>query len=379
MSKRTFGSTRKLPSGRYQVRYLKDGIQYVGPTTFETVADADAYLSEIQTEIRKQTWIDPERGSVTFRTYAEQWMDDQVHLRPTTKSLYRILLDKWLLPHVGSASLAAMTKETWKRWFVKVSAVKPGGLQPGKAYKLAHTILNSAVEDRRIVYNPCVVKGAGNEKSPERPVADVSTVTALADAIDPEYRALVLVAAYAALRFGEAAGLRRRHVDLMHNRIIIEEQAIELADGSVIFGEPKTEAGKRMVSLPDEDAVQALREHLDTYVPDKPDALVFTDRNRHTLRRAKFRFRWLRACKAAGATGLHFHDLRHTGLTLAGQAGATEAELMHRAGHRSPAAARRYQHATLERDRMIADRMAEAIRTANTEDEEEHVAEVVAL
>jgi integrase len=42
----------------------------------------------------------------------------------------------------------------------------------------------------------------------------VAQVAALADAIDPRYRALVLVAAYGGLRWGELVGLRRQRVDL---------------------------------------------------------------------------------------------------------------------------------------------------------------------
>jgi hypothetical protein len=113
MGKRTFGAVRQLPSGRYQARYLKDGIQYVGPVTFDTKADADAYLSEVQTEIRKQLWIDPDAGSISFRTYATKWLEDRLDLRPTTRGLYSVLMDKGLLPHVGDVSLAAMTPEFW--------------------------------------------------------------------------------------------------------------------------------------------------------------------------------------------------------------------------------------------------------------------------
>lgn len=59
--------------------------------------------------------------------------------------------------------------------------------------------------------------------------------------------------------------------------------------------------------------------------------------------------------KKAGATaGFHFHDLRHTGNTLAAASGASTRELMHRMGHSSMRAALIYQHATSERDKEIA-------------------------
>jgi integrase len=379
MSKRTFGSVRKLPSGRYQARYMNEGQDYSAPQTFDSKADADAFLSEKQTEIRKQEWIDPSDGETTFREFADDWLEARLDLRPNTRSLYRILLDKWLLPHVGDTPIGTMTRESWKRWYLKVSASKPGSLQPGKAYKLAHAILASAVDDRRITYNPCVVKGAGTEASPERPIATITEAEALADAIEPQYRAIVLLAFYGSLRFGELAGLQRRNVDLMHGTVRVEEQAIELENGTTTYGPPKTEAGKRTMTLP-ADALDVLRDHLDAHTAAGPDALVFTAPRGGPLRRTKFRTIWLRACKKAGITGLHFHDLRGSGLTLAAQQGATTAELMFRAGHKSFASALRYQHASADRDRMIAERMTEAARTAReASTEAEPLADVVSL
>ena len=66
------------------------------------------------------------------------------------------------------------------------------------------------------------------------------------------------------------------------------------------------------------------------------------------------------ARQAAGRPDLRFHDLRHTGATLAAATGATLAEL------KAPPrpldrlqAAMRYQHATADRDRAIAEALSE--------------------
>jgi integrase len=71
------------------------------------------------------------------------------------------------------------------------------------------------------------------------------------------------------------------------------------------------------------------------------------------------------AREAAGRPDLRFHDLRHTGATMAAQTGATLAELMGRLGHSTPGAALRYQHAAQGRDAEIArllSKMAEGPR-----------------
>ncbi|MBM0228456.1 tyrosine-type recombinase/integrase [Micromonospora sicca] len=64
--------------------------------------------------------------------------------------------------------------------------------------------------------------------------------------------------------------------------------------------------------------------------------------------------RWTQTVASVGLAGFHFHDLRHTGNTLAASAGASTRELMHRMGHATMRAALIYQHATSERDREIA-------------------------
>jgi integrase len=86
------------------------------------------------------------------------------------------------------------------------------------------------------------------------------------------------------------------------------------------------------------------------------------------LRRGNFRrdTRWHEAVAAIGAPDLHFHDLRHTGNTVAARDGTSVADLEARMGHDSARAALIYQHATIEADQRIADalgcRIAESLR-----------------
>jgi integrase len=147
----------------------------------------------------------------------------------------------------------------------------------------------------------------------------------LADAIPPRFRALVLVAAYTGLRWGELAGLRVRRVDLLHHRITVAEQLLEVR-GQLAVGPPKTGAGQRMVTLPTV-AAEALAEHLGVNAEAGPDGLVFSAERGGPIRRSNFTRRvWIPATRAAGVEGLRFHDLRHTAATLAVAAGASTRE-----------------------------------------------------
>jgi integrase len=110
-----------------------------------------------------------------------------------------------------------------------------------------------------------------------------------------------------------------------------------------------------------------LRAHVEWFAEAGPDGLIFVGPKGGRLRRHNFRKLWLKACKAAGIPeelDLHFHDLRHTGNTLAAGTGASTRELMARMGHASPRAALIYQHATSKRDQVVAAAMNQEIIAA---------------
>jgi integrase len=48
------------------------------------------------------------------------------------------------------------------------------------------------------------------------------------------------------------------------------------------------------------------------------------------------RYRWDRARRISGVKGLHFHDLRHEGLSLMAQAGLDIGQLQAQSGHKTP-------------------------------------------
>ena len=77
-----------------------------------------------------------------------------------------------------------------------------------------------------------------------------------------------------------------------------------------------------------------------------------------------FQRTWTKARNALGLPDLHFHDLRHTGNTMAAGQGASLRELMERMGNSSARAALIYLHATQERDEAIAAGMGKLLRQA---------------
>jgi integrase len=71
---------------------------------------------------------------------------------------------------------------------------------------------------------------------------------------------MVLVAAYGQLRFGELIGLRRRDIDLRAGTVVVHSQLVEPEKGVQQRTDPKSEAGRRQITLPD-FVVTELRHH----------------------------------------------------------------------------------------------------------------------
>jgi len=197
----------------------------------------------------------------------------------------------------------------------------------------------------------------------QRPVLTVQQVFELADAMRyPQHRAMILVAAFATLRWGEVTALRRCDLASDGSWVRISFAHTEVVGRGIVVGPPKSRAGVRTVAIP--RAIRAeIVKHLMTYVDARPDALVFTGPKGGALRRAHFNnlTRWVETVRKLGVPGLHFHDLRHTGNHFAAQTGASTADLMARMGHDDMRAALIYQRATREADRRIADRMSDIV------------------
>ncbi|AUH41629.1 tyrosine-type recombinase/integrase [Streptomyces sp. CMB-StM0423] len=360
-SKRTFGRIRKLPSGRYQARYLgPDGIDRPAPETFATRRDADDWLAEKRTEIQRDEWVAPEVGAIPLEKYALQWVDER-DLSATTEELYRRLLRLHIVPQIGDLHLDEITAprvRTWRAERLKVT----GATTVAKSYRLLKAVMETAVEDELIRRNPCRIKGAGKESAAERPIATVGQVDALADAMGPRWRLMVYIAAFGPARPEEQAEMRRSDADLDAVGVWVRRAAPELTTGRRVVGDTKSEAGRRFMALP-AFMEKDLRRHLDWYAEKEPDGLLFVGERGKPFRRSTFGRKWRKARSKVGLPdGFRFYDLRHTGHTLSTQAGATLKDTMVRAGQSTERAALIYQHSNLQRQREIADALDAKVR-----------------
>ena len=74
-------------------------------------------------------------------------------------------------------------------------------------------------------------------------------IRSLADAIDPRFRALILMAGFTGLRWGELVGLRAEHLDLLRGTVDVRQALTEAGSGVIRIVPTKT-GQRRTVPLP---------------------------------------------------------------------------------------------------------------------------------
>lgn len=135
--------------------------------------------------------------------------------------------------------------------------------------------------------------------------------------------------------------LRRCDIDTEAGTVRVRAAYVELSNGQMILGSPKSRAGLRTVSVPAR-ILPDLLTHLAKHTGPESDALVFTGLKGGPLRRSGWNKAtgWPHVVASIGAEGLHFHDLRHTGNALAADMGVSLESLV-RMGHDNERAAER--------------------------------------
>lgn len=350
MARRHFGWVRKRNSGRWQIVYWHDGVRRSGGT-FETKAGAQAALSQIETDIRRRVWIDVREGDLSVADCVTAWLLHRPDLAQRTRELYEHLFRLYINPELGGIPLNRLSPSKVRQWNAELASRLPSSA--AKSYRLLSTVMRTAVADGRISKSPCVIRGASVEHAPERPIATPDEVRRLAEEMPAHLQLMVLLACWCQLRRGELLGLRRGDVDVAGATLRVERSRTFSRSGKSIEKGPKSSAGVREIVIP-APLLPILERHIERFAATRSDGLVFVGERGAPVTAGVLQKAWSRARNEVGRPDLHFHDLRHSGLTFAAEVGATTAELMHRAGHSSSSAALRYQHATQERDRALA-------------------------
>lgn len=327
-------------SGRWAATY-RDATGRRHTRTFLREKPAKLWALGKEDEVRRGAHTDPSGGRKTVRAYSELWVAGR-QVRPSTGEVTRSRLDGYVLPRFGRQALAEMSRPAVRAWVGQLltSGGKKGAPLAPSTVKGVLGILSAmmaqAVDDGLIVANPCARISVPAPPPSDRVFLDEKQIGALIGALPVEWRPWGLLMAYTGLRWGEAAGLRVRRLDLLRRQLRVEETCIELPGGRLSFGPPKSERSRRTVSLPG-FVVDVLAAHL-AGRDLRPDSLVFTrPLDGGPMRRANFRARvWVPACDTAGLVPRpRVHDLRHSHVALLIAEGVHVKRISDRLGHAS--------------------------------------------
>ncbi len=191
MTRRDFGSVRRLESGRFQARYV-DRNGRTRTTSFDTKRQAVEHLAEVRADLKRGGWQDPTIARCRFGEYAQECLDSRV-AQADDRQQYAGTLRKHVLPHLGGYALEELTSARVRSWYAALA--RSTSATPDSAGVRARADgLEHAVDDDILLRNPCRFCGAGVARTAQRPIATLAQVEVLAKAVYPRYRALVLLA-----------------------------------------------------------------------------------------------------------------------------------------------------------------------------------------
>jgi integrase len=343
--------------------------------SFKLRRDAEAAASELDVSRQQGAYVPPSR--LTLREYlCDRWLPAVEHtVKPSTYASYRAEVELHLVPKLGHVRLRDLGPEHLNKAYGELlrdgRRNGEGGLSP-RSVQYTHIVASRALSDavrwRLVVRN--VAKDADPPK-PARKAAKFWTPAELRAFVeyDPDDRlqAFWVLAATTGARRSELCGLGWPTLDLEAGRMTITRTLV-VVDSEPTFGEPKTRASRRTVTL-DPQTVAALRQHrarqlrerLELGVPGD-DGLVFTGLHGGPLDPRVVSRMFQQRARRAGLPPLSFHGLRHSFAAAAIAAGESHKVVQERLGHSSPTVTLGiYSHVSAEAEEAAAHRIASRI------------------
>lgn len=334
-------SVSKQPNGRWLVRYwTPDGEQR--KQRFDRATDARNFANSIEASKATGTFVDPRAGRILLSKWAKDWLESlrpdpgtgEGPIKPKTFASYESLLRSRVLPTFGRRQLGSLRPSDVQAWVNKMQAEGLSRSRIRQAHVVLKTMLDRAERDLMIGRNPARMVKPPALRHEEAAYFEPDVVDRIADSTTEPYDVFIRVLGVLGLRFGEAAALRRRHIDVLRRRLHIEESLAEVG-GRFMFGRTKSHATRSVPLSP------ALAEELERRLDDvgeDPDALLFPGPKGGLLR---YRYLYMRLWRPVldhlklPAVGLH--TLRHSAAARMIAAGAQPKMIQKVMGHRSVA------------------------------------------
>ncbi|WP_228982484.1 site-specific integrase [Streptomyces sp. DH12] len=251
---------------RYRARYIgPDGTEKSKSFPDRQKRLAEQWLAAIEADMSRGQYIDPTAGRVTFREYAEKWLESQT-TDMTTRSSVAVQIRSHAIPYLGTRPLGSFQPGHIRDWLSQLEGAVPASSYRRVIYNSVSTVLNAAVDDGHLRKNPCHARSVRPPEPGHMRVVPWSSerVFAVRSALPARYQAAVDLGAGCGLRQGEIFGLADDQVKFDTGWLHVACQ-VKVANGHLVFGPPKRNKA-RDVPLPDR-VMRALERHMERFPP----------------------------------------------------------------------------------------------------------------
>lgn len=315
----------------------------------------------------------------TSRTVAqlvELHITQRPKLRPASRYTYRNALKTAIAPHLGDRPARELTRSDVRAWHQTLlkAGYSPASIQ--QAHRLLSGALQTAVGDDELPRNVAALerppRAHGTPEPPAWTEQQIEHFLTLA-ATDTRDGALWILLALTGLRISEAVALRWDDVELADLRtaaVTVRATGTRTERGARTIGPPKSDAGKRRVSLPP-DATAALRDHRDRQAFRGASPWVFPGVQGGPMAPETARLHLHRFCRLHDLSDITPHQLRHIHASWLLAAQANPKAILARLGWTRLSLLDTYAHLVPGAADALADTLAQrldATRAATSED-----------
>jgi integrase len=344
------GSITKLPNGKHRARY-RDLNDRSRSKTFDRKGDAQRFLEDTSTDMRRGEWLDPRSRRDTFDMWADRWWRITAKLRPTTRRGYHGILERHVRPYFSGRKIADVDYVDVEE---SIADRLASGLSPKyvrQCVSVLSLIMRTAVKGKVRRDNPAADHEIAihRRKIGQGDVLSMEQAHRLVACVPERHKVAVWTLLLTGMRPAELCGLRVRNVDFTRGLVHICETLLPVHRFdqepycSAVTGPPKTSAGDRYVPIPDwlcMDIAALLADRADKQGrPVDPEEYVFQTRYGNPLNRDRFREKVIRPAlvEAGLPASIRTYDLRHSHASLLIELGASPLAVAQRLGHTDPA------------------------------------------
>lgn len=221
-------------------RYKVAGIAGVRARSFDNVDDAKRWKAKAEHESSQGEFIDTRRGDMLLKDYIEQhWWPGRTD-EPSTAGPMRSRIWRHIIPLLGAKRLRDIDAAALRVFKAELLTRVDGSASV--VWTHLSTILEAAVDDQRILRNPCRSSRTVKAPRPAKGKAKAwtrETADAVRENLQPRYKLALDLAVGAGLRQGEAFGLGLDDVDFDTGFIHIRRQLRWDVRGRPYFRLPK--------------------------------------------------------------------------------------------------------------------------------------------